>query len=226
LADEVARVFDFINKPFEKTRFRHLLVSPFNSRQRFTRLVNREIKNAEKGLPAFIVIKINNLTDPRLISRLYKASQSGVDVRLMVRGMFAPVVGVKGMSDNMEAVGLIDRFLEHSRILVFCNAGDEEVYLSSADWMPRNLDRRIEVACPIYDKPIRDELMRFVDLHWRDAVKSRLLTGSRLRNEYKEAASGKPVRAQEAVYAWLRQTLTDARPRKGASDKTRLRAAT
>lgn len=225
LTGEVARVFDFITKPFEKTRFKHLLVSPFNSRDRFTRLINREIKNAVKGLPAFIVIKINNLTDPKLIGRLYKASQSGVDVRLMVRGMFSLVVGVDGISDNIQAVGIVDRFLEHSRVLIFCNNGAQEVYLSSADWMPRNLDRRIEVACPIYDERIRRELLHFVDLHWQDSVKSRLLTGNRLKNEYKEAASDRPLRAQEAVYAWLRQTLTDATSAKKRATKPRLKVA-
>lgn len=223
LTGEIEKVFEFIETNFKTSKFKHLLVSPFNSRAKLTTLINREIKNAKKGEAAYIIVKINNLTDTKVISKLYDASEAGVDVVLMVRGMFSPVIGVKGMSEHIEATGLIDRYLEHSRILAFCNGGDARYYLSSADLMPRNLDRRVEVAFPIYDEAVRSELEYFLDLHRRDSVRARLLTG-KLKNRYRELPSGRKVRAQDAVYNWLRQMLQEATREAEASQAKKTKA--
>ncbi|MDF1564634.1 MAG: polyphosphate kinase 1 [Deltaproteobacteria bacterium] len=201
---EVARVFEFLTGTYEVSGYRHLLVSPFNARRKFDRLICQEIENAKAGLRARITVKLNNITDPELTHRLYEAAEAGVEVELMVRGMFSPVIAGKKRKARMEATGIIDRFLEHSRILVFFNGGDEKVYLTSADWMPRNLDRRLEVGCPIYDEEIKKELLAFLDFHRRDTQKARLLHGKRLKNELRSEVSGRRIRAQESLRLWLK----------------------
>lgn len=207
---EVARVFEVLEGGYETSGFRHLLVSPFNTRKKIDRLISREIKNAKNGLRAHIVVKMNSITDPDLIGRLYEAAEAGVKIDLMVRGMFSPIVPSKKKNGRIDATGIVDRFLEHSRIMVFFNGGEELVFLTSADWMPRNLDRRIEVGVPIYDSAIKEELLQFLDFHRRDASKARLLHGKNLTNEFRRDVSGRKVRAQDAVRNWLRGTREDA----------------
>lgn len=144
-------------------------------RNKLVSLIENEIKNARAGKEAWIRIKINNLTDEEIITKLYKAGDAGVEVRLIVRGMFSMTPGASGVSDNIRAIGIVDRFLEHSRFMIFCNDGNELVYITSADIMPRNLDRRIEVTCPVWDQAIRKEISDIFNIQWSDNVKARIL---------------------------------------------------
>lgn len=172
VTEQVADVFEFLEKNYKVTPFRHLIVAPFNSRRRLTSLIETEIENASDGQKAWIFLKLNHLIDPQLINLLYKASQAGVKIRLIVRGMFTLQPGIPGLSDNIEAIRLVDKFLEHSRVLFFANNGNEKCFISSADWMPRNLDRRVEVAFPILEKNLKKELREIMELQWRDSVKA------------------------------------------------------
>jgi polyphosphate kinase len=138
-------------------------------------MIDAEIANALQGKDAWIMVKLNNLSDKDMISKLYRASRAGVKIRMVVRSICSLIPGVSEMSDNIEAVSIVGRFLEHSRIIVFCNGGDEQYYISSADWMPRNLDARIEVAMPVYDPAIRRELKHILQTQLQDNVKARLI---------------------------------------------------
>jgi polyphosphate kinase len=149
----------------------------------------------ENGQQAYIWLKLNNLVDRDIINRLYKASQAGVKIRIIARGMFSLIPGIEGMSENIEAISIIDRFLEHSRIFIFCNEGEEKYYISSADLMPRNLDRRIEVVCPIYDHSIQQELKQYFICQWQDNVKARVYD-EQLSNRFRQNKHNKTVRAQ------------------------------
>ena len=186
------------------------MVSPYDTRRKLTKLIDTEIKNAGKGRPAHIFLKVNNLEDGGLIRKLYEASEAGVEVRLMVRGMFSLVPGVKHFSARIEATAILDRFLEHSRVMAFANGGDEKLFIASGDWMERNVDHRVEVACPIYDPALRQQLMDVLDIVWQDNVKARLLDKD-LRNQYRPVAGDRRTRAQEAIYTYLNQ-LHAARP--------------
>ena len=167
LTKEVNKIFNFFVKSYRSDTFKHLVVSPNFMRKRITRLINRETKNAQAGKPAYIFLKLNGLTDPQMIQKLYEASEAGVKIKLIIRGMFSLIPGVEGMSSNIEAISIVDKFLEHSRIYIFCNEGDEIIYFSSADWMPRNIDRRIEVTCPVYDDAIKEEIRAYMEIQWK-----------------------------------------------------------
>lgn len=167
-------------------------------RKRLVQLINQEIRNAKAKKEAYITLKLNNLVDPEMIKKLYEASSEGVKIKLIVRGICSLVAGVKGLSDNIEAISIVDKFLEHSRVFIFCNAGDEKYFISSADWMTRNLDHRSEVAVPIYDKSIQLQLKEIIDTLWKDTTKARVL-GSKQNNEYRKQP-GKKVRAQEEIF--------------------------
>ena len=145
---DVSLVFDFIERPYSPVRFKELLVSPNEMKQKFSRLINEEIKNKQAGKPAYILIKINHITDPVMVKKLYEASSHGVRIDLLVRGNCSLITGVPGVSDTIRINGIIDRYLEHSRIFIFANGGDEKMFIGSADWMPRNLDNRVEVIAP------------------------------------------------------------------------------
>lgn len=170
ITSEVANVFSFIEAPYLTTHFKSLLVSPNDMRQRVGRLIDRETRNHLKGLPAYIKVKINHIVDPKIVTKLYTASQAGVPIDLLVRGNCSLVPGVKGISDNIRMNAIIDRYLEHERILAFCNNGTPEVYIGSADWMERNLDRRIEVMCPIFSPALQADLLRTIDYGMRDVA--------------------------------------------------------
>jgi polyphosphate kinase len=149
-----------------------------------------------------------------MIALLYRASQAGVNIRLIIRGICALVPGVSGISENIEAVSIVNKFLEHSRIFMFWNGGEPKYFISSADWMTRNLDRRVEVACPIYDKSIQQELQTHLDIQWQDNVKARILNGT-LDNQYRQPdPSEPPIRAQEAIYEWLQRDYENRGKRK------------
>ena len=159
---DVSLVFDLIERPYSPVRFKELLVSPNEMKQKFSRLINEEIKNKQAGKPAYILIKINHITDPVMVKKLYEASSHGVRIDLLVRGNCSLITGVPGVSDTIRINGIIDRYLEHSRIFIFANGGDEKMFIGSADWMPRNLDNRVEVIAPVYDPEIKADLKRVV----------------------------------------------------------------
>ena len=200
LTREANAVFDYLLDQTTAPALEHLLVAPFGLRPGLNALIDYEIKQAKKGHPAYILLKLNALQDEGMIAKLYEASQAGVRVELVVRGIGCLVPGQPGQSENIQQRGLVDRYLEHSRVYVFAHGGVEKVFVSSADWMTRNLDRRVEVAFPILDDALRAEVRHLLDLQRQDNVKAR-----DFENQFIPAAAGeKPVRAQEATYAWLK----------------------
>jgi polyphosphate kinase len=202
---EVFKAFNFFNINYKKDNFYHLVLSPFFLRNKINLLIENEIKNAKAGKKAYIHWKLNNLTDSEIIQNLYDASCAGVKVKIIVRGMFSMVPGIKGVSENIKAISIVDRFLEHTRFMIFCNGdtGNEQVYITSADIMPRNLDHRIEVTCPIFDKNLKHELMDIFDIQWSDGVKARILDESQT-NRFAEPKK-KSVQSQIGVYNYIKE---------------------
>ncbi|MDD1843599.1 polyphosphate kinase 1, partial [Aeromonas veronii] len=172
---EVEGVFEYIEYPYKRYKFNHLLVSPINSRRQLYRLIDNELSNAKAGQPSGIILKINNLVDKDLINRLYAAGQAGVPIQMIIRGMCALRPGVPGLSDNIKVISIIDRFLEHPRVMVFHNKGNPQLYISSADWMSRNIDGRIEVGTPIYDERLKQRIMDILELQLSDTCKARVI---------------------------------------------------
>ena len=200
IVSEVAKVFDFIDRPFSPMRFRELLVSPNSMKTRILRLFDNEIKNAQEGRPAWVKIKINHITDPDVVNKMYAASRAGVRIDALVRGNCSLVPGIEGVSDNIRVVGIIDRYLEHSRILIFCNNDKPRYFIGSADWMPRNLVNRIEVLTPVYDDEMKRDLMRTVDYGLRDTTNGRIVDG-RGTNEIQPVKEGvEPFCSQEELH--------------------------
>jgi polyphosphate kinase len=199
---EVFKAFSFFNVNYRKDNFYHLVLSPFFLRNKVTLLIDNEIKNAKAGKKAFIYLKLNNITDSEIINHLYEASEAGVTIRLIIRGMISLVPGLKDISKNIKAIGIVDRFLEHTRFMIFCNGGNEECFISSADLMTRNIEHRIEVTCPVFDKTIRSELKEIFEIQWSDNVKARKLD-STLSNEYVKPGK-KPVQSQIEVYNYVK----------------------
>lgn len=208
IVSEVKKVFDFIDRPFSQFRFRELLVSPNSMKNRILSLISNEIKNAKAGREAWIKIKINHITDADIVEKLYAASRAGVRVDIVIRGNCSLVPGVPGVSENIRAVGIIDRYLEHSRILVFCNGGAPKYFIGSADWMPRNLVNRIEVMTPVYDADMQRDLMRTIDFGLRDTSNGRIVDGHGL-NAIQPVEGGRPFRSQEELY-WAYEAETKA----------------
>ena len=201
ITSEISELFDFFVMNFRHHSYRNLIVAPFNMRDEFKRLIKNEIRNAESGVDAEIFIKVNNLVDREMIKYIRRAAESGVKVRLLVRGMFSLVLD--SSTANIEARGLIDRYLEHSRVYFFANGGNELCYISSADLMSRNLDNRIEVSVPVYDNAIRNELRDILEISWKDNVKSRILDES-LSNKYYRGGEVK-TRSQDEIYGYLKE---------------------
>lgn len=207
LTREVNAVFDFIDRPYVPVPFRRLLVAPNDLRKRLIGLINGEIKRAKAGEKAYILAKINHITDRPLIKKLYEASAAGVRIELLVRGNCSLVTGIPGVSDTIRINGIIDRYLEHSRILIFGNGGDELYYLGSADWMTRNFDNRIEVMAPVYDKTIQEDLKRVIEYGLRDTLQGHQVDGTG-RNLPWTTADNEPFRSQTALYAWYKNEMT------------------
>lgn len=202
LVKDVDSVFGFIERPYTPVRFKELLVSPNEMKNRFVALINNEIKNRKSGKPAYIKIKINHITDPVMVEKLYEASCAGVDIDLLVRGNCSLVPGIPGVSDHIRIAGIIDRYLEHSRIFVFAAGGEERVFIGSADWMPRNLDNRVEVVTPVYDPEVKAEMKRIVDFGLRDTLQARIVDGEG-KNLFKQPdEGGQSFRSQEALYEY------------------------
>ena len=200
IVSEVAKVFDFIDRPFSPMRFKELLVSPNSMKTRILRLFDNEIKNAQEGKPAWVKIKINHITDQDVVNKIYVASRAGVRIDALVRGNCSVVPGIKDVSENIRIVGIIDRYLEHSRILIFCNNDKPRYFIGSADWMPRNLVNRIEVLTPVYDEDMKKDLMRTIDFGLRDTTNGRIVDGKGT-NEIQAVKEGeKPFRSQEELH--------------------------
>lgn len=174
LTGEVLRVFDFFRNNYKVSPYEQLVVSPFQARRPWRRLIRREARLARLGRPACVWLKLNNLADPRLIEELYAAGRAGVQVRLIVRSMQALVPGVPDVSDHIEAISLVGRYLEHARVLIFGNGGQPKVFITSGDWMARNFDGRVEVACPIHDRALAEELVGIFRLQWEDTANARV----------------------------------------------------
>lgn len=201
---EIDRVFEYFENTYQNFAFKHLLVSPLNMRRRMMYLIDNEIYNAANGDPAYIILKINNLVDKELIQKLYQANDAGVKVTLIVRGICSLIPGIQGMSENIEAISIVDKFLEHSRIFVFCNNNDELYYISSADIMPRNLDFRVEVSTPIFDPDLKKELKDFLDIQLNDNTKARIID-EKQQNPYKQPGDHEKLRSQIELYDYYRQ---------------------
>jgi polyphosphate kinase len=202
ISREVKKVFRLLENNLDRGIFKELIVSPFNTRRKFNALIDQEIAFAKKDLPASIRIKINNLTDPKLIDKLYEASQAGVKIQMIIRGICGLVPGVKGMSENIKVISLVDRYLEHARFFIFRNNGNPIYYISSADWMERNLDKRIEVACPIVDPKIQFEIDTVFNYQWKGSVKVREIRKD-LKNTYRRPKA-KPFHAQVELYNYYK----------------------
>lgn len=196
IVNEVAKVFDFIDRPFSPFRFNELLVSPNSMKSRILRMLDTEIRNAGEGKEAWVKIKINHITDTDMVTKLYQASKAGVKIDIVIRGNCSLVPGIKSLSENIRCVGIIDRYLEHSRILIFANGGKPRYFLGSADWMPRNLLNRIEVLTPVYDEELQADLMRTISYGMRDTTNGRIVDGKGTNN----FVEGEPFRSQQELY--------------------------
>ncbi|HLF13730.1 MAG TPA: polyphosphate kinase 1 [Bacteroidota bacterium] len=206
ITDEMQKVFNILERRKQQGEFGHLLVSPYAMRDRLDELIDREIRNAAEGKEASIVAKMNSLEDRKIIARLYEAGEAGVKISLIVRGICCLVPSAKGPGKNIEVVSIVDRFLEHARVYMFHNGGDEQVYLSSADWMNRNLSHRIEAAFPVYDPEIKKKIRAIIDIQLKDTVKARTINKAQ-DNKYRKGAP--EVRAQYAIREYLGARLRD-----------------
>ena len=178
------------------------MVSPFSARSGFEQLVEGEIRQARQGHKAYIILKMNSLQDKKMIKRLYQASEAGVKICLLVRGICCLIPRVEGQSENIEIISIVDRFLEHPRVYIFGNGGDEKLYIGSADWMTRNLDHRIEVITPILDAKIHRKIRKTIDLQINDRVKARIIDAEQ-RNEYVDPGGEATESSQHQIYRYL-----------------------
>lgn len=209
ITGEANRLFKIFEGPIQQPyTYRYLVPSPTQLRSKLIELIGNEIANVQKGKAAYITLKMNSLIDQQMIEQLYKASKAGVKVKLIVRGICGVVPGVKGLSENIEAISILDKFLEHARVFIFGNNGKELMYISSADWMGRNLDNRVEITCPVLDDSIRQEINDMIEIQWSDNIKARYLDSS-MENKFKQPASEyeKPIRSQFELYNYYKNQL-------------------
>ncbi|MDG6243512.1 MAG: polyphosphate kinase 1 [Methanolobus sp.] len=202
---EVEKVFDFFEHNYKTYGYEHLLVAPLYMRNAFEGFIDNEIANAKAGYPAYIHAKMNSLVDRDMINKLYEASKAGVSIKLVIRGICSLVPGVAGQSEKIEVISIVDKYLEHSRIFIFCNNGEERYFISSADWMVRNLDRRVEVAVPLYDPALQKELKEYMNLQFTDNTKARII--NELQDNRYRKSGDIPCRAQEDIYHFLERKL-------------------
>ena len=202
---DVNKIFNFFNTNYKIYRYKHLITSPHYTQTAIFKLINNEIESVKAGKEGFIRLKMNSISSYTMIDKLYEASRAGVKIQMIVRGICCLIPGIKRMSENIEVISIIDKFLEHSRIYIFGNNGNSKVYISSADWMTRNIENRVEVSCPIYDENIKKQVIDTFNLSWNDNVKARLLNTSN-ENEYKVDDKEK-VRSQFAIYDYYLKHL-------------------
>jgi polyphosphate kinase len=198
LLDEISNVFEFFSFNYKKFKYEKLIISPYNTKKFFKSLIKNEIKNAKSGKDAFIKIKLNNITNYEMVEELYKAAEEGVKINLIVRGICCLIPNQKNTHNNIELISIVDKFLEHTRMFIFCNNGKNKTYISSADWMTRNLDNRVEVTIPIEDEKISNQLNDIFSIYWNDNQKSRYVN-SENNNEYRKNELG-IIRSQSQVY--------------------------
>ena len=203
---DMSKVFEFFEVNYRVHRYKHLIVSPHYTRSRFVKLIDREIKNASEGKPAYINLKMNSLSDYKMIDKLYEASNAGVKIKLIIRGICCLVPGLKNYSENIEAISIVDNYLEHSRVFIFGNNDNPEVFISSADFMTRNIDARVEVTCPIYDEEIKQDLIDTFGIGWKANVKARIHS-DKFENLYRKRGEDKVFRAQQEMYKHYQNKL-------------------
>lgn len=200
---EVNKVFNFFETNYNIQKYKHLIVSPHYTKKILKQLIDEEIKNAKAGKEAYIKLKMNNITSYKMIDKLYEASRAGVKIQMIVRGICCLVPGIEGMSENIEVISIVDKFLEHPRLFIFGNNGNPKVYISSADWMTRNISFRVEVGCPIYDETIKQELIDTFEISWADNVKARVIDQAQ-DNHYRPHTLP-AQRSQVALYEYYQQ---------------------
>ncbi len=203
IAAEVNMLFHLFEMPYNPPKFKHLLVAPYQLRNSFNKLLNTEIRNAKQGKSAWVIIKLNNLVDTKIVNKLYQASRAGVKIEIICRGICVLIPQVPGLSENIFVTSIVDKYLEHSRIQIFSNNDNPLFYISSADWMVRNFDHRFETACPIYDDSLKKEIMDIINIQLSDNVKARLVNSTPI-NDYVEAVDGDKVRSQFETYSYLK----------------------
>jgi polyphosphate kinase len=203
IGKDVAEVFDFLKYNYRRPDYKLLLVSPHSSRPALIEMIDQEIANARDGYHAEVMLKCNNLVDRQLVMKLYEASDAGVKVRLNVRGMCSLKPGVKGISENIEAISIVDRYLEHPRAYVFHNRGNPKYFIGSADLMTRNIDYRVEVICPIFDADAQDLIQNVLDQQWHDNVKARVLDADQSNKKVKLGKKEPRIRSQETIHRYL-----------------------
>lgn len=206
ITSEIEKVFSFFEHTYKRDLLRHLWVSPFSTRRKMVSAIRTEITNAKAGKEAYIILKLNNLIDIQIINLLCEASTAGVKINLLVRGICCLVAGVKKVSENITVTGVIDRFLEHARVFIFANDGDEKIYISSADLMPRNLDNRVEVTTPIYDEDVKKILRKNINSMLADNVKARIIDEAK-DNRIAGNKKDKPHRSQFELYEYFKNQL-------------------
>ena len=204
ITSETLKVFHFYKDNYKIGSYKTLIVSPFFMRKRFISLINKEIENAREGKEAWIFLKMNSLTDHEMIQKLYEASQVGVKIRMIIRSICSLVPGVKDLSENINVISIVDKYLEHSRVFAFCNDSKNDtdeikVFLSSGDWMSRNLDVRSEVAVPIFNTSLKKQLLDIMELQWEDNVKARVINAIQ-SNPYQRSNSKQKHRSQDSIY--------------------------
>ncbi|TMP12152.1 polyphosphate kinase 1 [Pseudoalteromonas sp. S3178] len=204
ICEECDSVFKFIESSYKPFNFEYLMLSPVNARDMLLDLIDKEIQHVENGNPGKITVKINNLVDKQLVDKLYYAGRRGVKIRIIVRGMCSLISGIAKFSDNIRVISIVDRFLEHPRVMVFGNNGDDKVYISSADWMTRNLDHRVEVGVPILDARLKWLIIDILELQFKDRTKARLID-SEQKNAYVRRGNRKKIRSQIAIYDYLKK---------------------
>jgi len=200
---DLVEIFKALNKNLLPRGLKTLIVSPIDARPAIYKLIDNEIKNAKAGKEAYMILKMNSLADEQLINKLYQANNAGVKIQLIIRGMCCLIAGAKGFSENIEVLSIVDKYLEHSRVHIYCNGGDELIFLTSADFMTRNIDTRVEVGFPILDERLRKEVRDIINLQLEDNTKSREIN-SHNTNKYHKTHSGTPHRAQIDIYEYLK----------------------
>jgi polyphosphate kinase len=207
ICQDVVNAFHMMEASLKPYRYEKLIVSPFSMRNFFIKMLSREIRNAKEGKEAWVIIKLNSLVDEAIVKKLYRASQAGVKISLIIRGICVLKPGVEGLSENIHGISIVDRFLEHARVIVFANGGKHQVYITSADWMVRNFDNRVEVACPVENRELKEELMEMLRIELADNVKARYIGGDEANLYVKK--NGKKIRSQSEFYNFLKSRLEE-----------------
>ena len=203
---DINKVFDFLEVNYKINRHKHIITSPHYTQTKLFALIDKEIANAKVGKKASIKLKMNSISSFKMIDKLYEASRNGVKIKMIVRGICCLIPGVKNMSENIEVISIVDKFLEHTRLYIFENDGQEKIYISSADWMTRNIENRVEVSCPIYDEEIKEELKDIFEIYWNDNVKARLINKNQ-DNSYRSINNKKQIRSQFKIYDYHKKQL-------------------